>query len=53
MRQLNPQEMEMVSGGLQWEGLRQSTNVVDWRYPPVINPGSGYTGSQSNRRYIN
>ena len=31
MQILNTTEVEMVSGGLKWEGNRESTNVIDCR----------------------
>lgn len=31
MRTLNEEEIEVVSGGLQWEGQPESPNVIDCR----------------------
>jgi hypothetical protein len=57
MRELTAEELTQVSGGLAWEGYRQSDNIQDLRgctpMDTYINPGSGTAASCDNPRFRN
>lgn len=56
-RELTAEELIQVSGGMAWEGYRQSDNIQDLRgCTPMyifINPGSGDAASCDNPRFRN
>lgn len=54
MEPLNAQEVELVSGGMKWEGNRESINVVDCRLGWVcLNSRNGIAIRSTYDRYRN